>query len=251
MVSLLRSRWIWGYFLLFAIVSFGLFHYSPTLNGGMGGYLNVVVLVIPLLATIIGSLYYYNNYDFTLMMLTQPLSRTAVLLGQLWALIAMLALGFLGGTLLGVVWFAFDEVLISQLVLLLAGGLFLIGIFCALAYLLALRSSDKLRGMGAALGIWLFMAIIYDGLLLAYLYAFGQYPVEHHAVVFTLINPIDLSRVAVMLHMDVAALMGYTGAVFKSFFGSTAGLGVAAAAMVAWLLLIHVGIWLGARKKDF
>ena len=249
--NLLRARWIWAYFVFFFVVSFGLFRYSPTFSGAMASFMNVVVLVIPLIATIIGSMYYYNNYDFTMMMLTQPIKRMSVFLGQLWALISMLSFAFVLGSVLGVITYNFDGQLAGQFVLLMICGVFLNAIFTSIAYVLAIKTTDKVRGIGAALFIWLFMAIIYDGLLLAYFYAFGQYPVENHAIIFSLINPIDLSRVLIMLQMDVAALMGYTGAVFKSFFGSSMGMVLSLLSLVVWVALLQVLLWLSARKKDF
>ncbi len=249
--NLLLARWIWVYFGFFLLISFGLFRYSPTLSGAMVSYMNVVVLVIPLIATIIGSMYYYNNYDFSMMMLTQPIKRMSVFLGQLWALISMLSIGFLLGTFAGAATFGLDAGLWTQLFILMFCGVFLNAIFTSLAYLLALKMADKVKGIGTALFIWLFMAIVYDGLMLAYFYAFGQYPVENHAIVFSLFNPIDLSRVVVMLQMDVAALMGYTGAIFKAFFGSSAGLLISCLALFAWVVLLQLSLWRVVRKKDF
>jgi Cu-processing system permease protein len=58
-------------------------------------------------------------------------------------------------------------------------------------------------------------------------------------------NPIDLSRILVLLKMDVSALMGYTGAVFKDFFGTTAGFIIALMVLILW---IAVPAWLSTRK---
>lgn len=38
-------------------------------------------------------------------------------------------------------------------------------------------------------------------------------------IVLSALNPIDLGRILVLLKMDVAALLGYTGAVFRQFLG--------------------------------
>jgi Cu-processing system permease protein len=66
-----------------------------------------------------------------------------------------------------------------------------------------------------------------------------------------LTNPIDLGRIVLLLRFDIAALMGYTGAVFKHFFDSAGGIAVAAAALLGWA---GVPVVLGARRfrrKDF
>ncbi len=186
-----------------------------------------------------------------MMMLTQPIKRISVFLGQIWALITMLSVSFLIGTIGGAAYYGFDETLWTQLILLMVCGVFLNAIFTSIAYVLAVKSSDKVRGIGLAMFIWLFMAVVYDGLLLAYFYSFGQYPVENHAIAFTLLNPIDLSRVVVMLQMDVSALMGYTGAVFKSFFGNIAGLSISLFALIFWVLILQFFLWISLRKKDF
>jgi len=48
------------------------------------------------------------------------------------------------------------------------------------------------------------------------------------------LNPVDLARVLILLKMDVSAMMGYTGAVFKDFFGNNWGVLIAGMIMIAW-----------------
>ena len=53
-----------------------------------------------------------------------------------------------------------------------------------------------------------------------------------------------------MLEVDLAAMMGYSGAIYKNFFGSTMGMVVAASILVFW---VAVPCWRGFvvfRKKD-
>ena len=64
-------------------------------------------------------------------------------------------------------------------------------------------------------------------------------------------NPIDLARVALLLQLDVSALMGYTGAVFQQWLGGGPGMLVAACALLLW---IAAPLWFGLRAfraKDF
>jgi Cu-processing system permease protein len=70
-------------------------------------------------------------------------------------------------------------------------------------------------------------------------------------MVLTLLNPIDLSRVTIMLGLDISALMGYTGAVFLKFFGTARGIPVSVFSMFCWIVIPAFAMVRIARKKDF
>ena len=73
---------------------------------------------------------------------------------------------------------------------------------------------------------------------------------EKPMLIFTALNPIDLTRIFILLKMDVSALMGYTGAVFQDFFGTATGAIIATATLLLW---IAAPCWLSVRsfvKKD-
>ena len=65
------------------------------------------------------------------------------------------------------------------------------------------------------------------------------------------LNPVDLGRVLVLLEMDSAAMLGYTGAVFRRTLGGPWGTAAAVAALVAWVIVPMLVAWRGFRKKDF
>jgi Cu-processing system permease protein len=53
-----------------------------------------------------------------------------------------------------------------------------------------------------------------------------------------------------MLQLDVSALMGYTGATYKEFFGSSLGLLYTLGIMIVWIM---APVWLAVRsfaRKD-
>jgi Cu-processing system permease protein len=65
-----------------------------------------------------------------------------------------------------------------------------------------------------------------------------------------MLNPIDLGRILLLLNLDVSALMGFTGAVFTQFFGSSTGRTVTLAALGLWMVVpILVGHRVFARKN--
>jgi hypothetical protein len=62
----------------------------------------------------------------------------------------------------------------------------------------------------------------------------------------TLCNPIDLSRILILLKLDISALFGYTGATFKMFLGSSLGMIIA----FAMLWIIIPGWFIMRRSKQ-
>ena len=69
------------------------------------------------------------------------------------------------------------------------------------------------------------------------LFQFADYPLEKIIVALSTLNPIDLCRILILLQMDISALMGFTGAVFKNSFGTQSGLIFAFALLVLWALV--------------
>jgi Cu-processing system permease protein len=62
---------------------------------------------------------------------------------------------------------------------------------------------------------------------------------------FSALNPVDLSRVLMLLKMDISAMMGVTSAVFRDVFGSGIGIAFAFGILLLW---VFVPLWLSIRK---
>ena len=119
-----------------------------------------------------------------------------------------------------------------------------------IAFFASVKSRDKARGIGAALLLWFYFALIFDGLILLILFAFSDYPLEKLTLLLSSLNPIDLGRIFIMLTMDVSVLMGYTGALYKEFFGSLSGMLYTMGIMFIWMavpLLLAVRAF---KRKD-
>src|SRR5690606_29086517 len=101
---------------------------------------------------------------------------------------------------------------------LIAGGLLLSLIFVSIAMWTAVRIRDKSKGIGLAIILWLYFALIFDALLLFLLFQFADYPIENIMIGISMLNPIDITRILILLEIDLSAMMGYTGAVFREFF---------------------------------
>jgi Cu-processing system permease protein len=129
-------------------------------------------------------------------------------------------------------------------------GCFLSVIFVSIALLATVITRDKAKGIGMSIFLWLYFAIIFDGLVLFLLFQFADYPLETLMMIISTFNPIDLSRIVILLRLDVSALMGYTGAVFKNFFGTTKGWITSLSILFLWIvipLILSLRIF---KKKD-
>lgn len=250
--DLARSRWSYIYFLFYLSLAFVLLFLNNDLSKAVITLMNVVIVLVPLIGTIFGVMYYYNSREFTELLLSQPLKRSSIFLGQYLGIATSLSLSLLLG--IGIPFFIYGLVesdVIWNFSLLLLTGVFLTFIFVALAFNLSLSNENKIKGFGYAVLLWLFLAVIYDGLFLVSLIMFEDYPLDKLSLFGTMLNPVDLSRTLILLKLDISALLGYTGAVFKKFFGTDFGLLVSISVLCLWVLLPVFRIVRKAKKKDF
>jgi Cu-processing system permease protein len=250
--NVLRSRWLLVYTLFFLAATESLLRFTGSGTKALLSLMSVVLFLVPLVTAVYGTVYLYSNREFTELLLAQPVKRRQLFSGLYLGLTVPLSLGLAAGVALPFFFHGVDEPAIrATLAVLVLAGTALTSVFTAFAFLIALRCDDRLRGLGAAIGLWLLFALVYDGLLLVLLATFAEYPLERPVLALVLANPIDLARVILLLQFDISALMGYTGAVFQRFFGSVWGVTLATSALALWML---APIALGLRafgQKDF
>jgi len=208
--------------------------------------LNIVLIVLPLVSLMFTTIHYYNSYEFIELMLSQPLSRTRIFLSEYLSVALSLLGAFWIGIGIPVLLFSPDA---SGFALLFTGSALTL-VFTSIAFLAAVRSKDKARGIGIALLLWFYFALIYDGIVLLILFAFSDYPMEKFTLLLSSLNPIDLGRIFIMLQMDVSALMGYTGALYRDFFGSATGLLFTGCIMLLWIFIPLLLALRSFKKKD-
>ncbi|HEV7333018.1 MAG TPA: ABC transporter permease subunit [Flavisolibacter sp.] len=244
--DILRNKVVLAYTAFLLLVSFSLFQMEENSSKAVLSLLNIVLIVVPLVSMVFSTIHWYNSYEFIELMLTQPISRRKVLLSEFAGIGSSLVTAYLVGVGIPVLLYNFDS---TGLALLLVGSLLTL-VFTAIAFFASIKSKDKARGIGAALLLWFYFALIFDGLLLLVLFTFSDYPLEKIILALSSFNPIDLGRIYLMLQMDVSALMGYTGAVYKDFFGSQMGLFYTLGIMLLWIiapLLLSIRTF---NKKD-
>src|SRR5210317_2202295 len=236
--DLMRSRWSYVYFIFYLLLGVVLLFLNNNLSKAVITLMNVIIVLVPLIGTIFGVMYFYNSKEFTELLLAQPLKRSSIFLGQYLGVAGSLTLSlFLGLGLPFALYGLFQSGVILNFSLLLLIGGFLTFIFTGLAFNIAISNENRIKGFGYAVLLWLFMAVIYDGLFLLALIVFEEYPLDAFSLAVTVFNPIDLSRILILLKLDISALLGYTGAVFKNFMGTQLGFLISAAVLLLWTVL--------------
>jgi Cu-processing system permease protein len=214
--------------------------------------MNIIVTLTPMIGTIFGVMYFYSSREFTELLLAQPVKRSSVFLGQYLGIALSLSFSLVIG--LGIpflLYGLFKSGEIWNFIMLIISGTFLTFIFVALAIIVGLLNTNKIKGFGYAILVWLFFAVIYDGLFLISLIVFDDYPLDSFALVMSLLNPIDLSRIMILLKLDISALLGYTGALFQNLFGTQYGLIASLSLLTAWVGLPVIWMNRLAARKDF
>ena len=250
--DLMRSRWSYVYLTFYLLLGAVLLFLNNDLSKAVITLMNVIIVLVPLIGTIFGVMYYYNSKEFTELLLAQPLNRTSIFLGQYLGVAMSLSMSLIIGLGIPFIFYGlFKSNVIWDFTLLLITGTFLTFIFTALAFNIALKHENRIKGFGYAILLWLFLAVIYDGLFLMSLIIFDDYPLDKMSLIGSMLNPIDLSRTLILLKLDISALLGYTGAVFKKFFGTNFGLLVSFTVLTLWVLVPVLGILRQSRRKDF
>ena len=250
--DLMRSRWSYVYFIFYLLLGFVLLFLNNDVSKAVITLMNIIIVLTPLIGTIFGVMYYYNSKEFTELLLAQPINRRKIFMGQYVGISLSLTLSLVLG--LGIPFMAyglFKSAAIFDFSLLLVVGSFLNFIFVALSYNIALSTENKIKGFGYAILMWLFLAVIYDGIFLISLVLFNEYPLDKFSLIATMFNPIDLSRILILLKLDISALLGYTGAVFRKFFGTNLGMLLSMSVLVFWVVIPVLRMNLKLRKKDF
>jgi Cu-processing system permease protein len=244
--DILRSRIVLAYAAFLLAASFGLFHLGGEISKGLVGLLSLVLIVVPLVCLVFGTIHFYNSYEFIELLAAQPVKRRSILIGEFLGVAGALTAAMLAGIAPPVLLYATSTTGFT----LLAVGVALTVLFTAIAFLGAVATRDKARGVGLALLVWFYFALLHDGLMLLVMFFFEDWPLEKPAMAMIALNPIDLGRVIVLLQMDVSAMMGYTGALMKDLLGSALGISAGAAVLVLWALLPLFASIRIFRRKD-
>lgn len=244
----LESRWLFAFAALFALLVLGLSYFGLVQNREVGfqgfarvtlSLLNLVLFVVPLMGLLLGVTSVSGSAESLALLLAQPVARGEVLLGKFLglatALAAAQALGLGGGGVVVALNAGADQ--LQGFAVLCALALALGTLSIAASLCIASIWPDRLKGMAAALALWLVMVVAYDLAVLGATTMLQGLPLQ--AVLFPalLMNPVDLARVLVTLAVGSGALFGPTSAVLVRTAGTGGGIAVAVAALVLQAVL--------------
>jgi len=241
MTDILRSRIMIIYTLVLLATSLSLFSLEDNANKGLLSLLNIVLIIVPLFSLLFSTIYIYNSAEFIELLVSQPLQRKNIWLSFSIGLALSLSLAFIIGIGMPVLIFQFNAIGF----LLLLVGILLSIIFVAIALWAAVQIRDKAKGIGMAILLWIYFSLLFDGFVLFLLFQFSDYPIEKPNILVSALNPIDLGRILILLKLDISAMMGYTGAIFKDFFGTIAGVAIAFMTLALW---IAIPLYYSTRK---
>lgn len=245
--NVIRARWLIAYAAAFFIFTHALLLFGSEPSKTIASLLSIILLMVPLISVLYASIYWYNSEAFHSVLLTQPVRRSQVYLSS-WLSVASGLVGsyFLGTfSALALQWF-FEP---SVILVVLMGGL-LSFIFVGLGLLISVLIQDRMKGIGAAFLLWMYFAIFHDLIVFALAWTMKEYPIEVPSLALMILNPVDLTRVIVLLSLDFSAMMGYTGRILQSFLSGSFGKVISFLALFFWIVLPAV---FGVRvfsKKD-
>lgn len=229
-LDIVKNRIVLAYMLLLSAFSWSIFGVEDSASKGILTLLNLMLLIVPLVSVMFSTIYIYNSSEFIDLMLSQPVKRNKIWISLMVGLSISLMFALFVG--IGIPLLIFAPISIALIMIAVACMISII--FIALAFLSAAVTRDKSKGIGISIMLWLYFALLFDGIVLFILFQFADYPIEHIMLGVSMLSPIDMARILVLLQLDVSALLGYTGAVFNDFFGSLYGAIVSALVLLAW-----------------
>ncbi|MBL7766876.1 MAG: ABC transporter permease subunit [Chitinophagaceae bacterium] len=232
-LDILKNKFVVIYTFILLILSWSVFSLENNFTKGLLSLLNIILLIVPMVAILFSTIYMYNSSEFIELLLGQPIKRKKIWMSMYIGLLISMTSAFLIGAGIPIILFAFSSV---GLMMLVTGCLITI-IFVSLAMLASILMRDKAKGIGLSMMIWLFFSLMFDGLVLFLLFQFSDYPIEKAMIGLSFLNPIGLSRILILLQLDVSALMGYTGAIFKDFFGTSMGVIISFLCLLCWAII--------------
>lgn len=246
-----RSRWTQIFAVVFAGLALAVASSGYILTGGYGvqdfartaaSLVQLVLLLVPLAALLMGTLALTPERGASELLYSQPVPRSAILLGKLLGLFAaMAAAQALGFGVAGVVIFsqAGGEGL-GTFLLLGLGSLVLTAVFLGLAALLAAGTPERGRArvLALALVVWFVAVVVFDVAALGLASLLPSGLASRVLILAVLINPADAVRTGALLAAEGTTAFGSASLAFLRFTRGPVGAGLLlAGSLLLWMIV--------------
>ncbi len=246
MLDIMKNKFVMIYTIIMILIGWSAFTLEDSSAKGILTLLNLILLTVPLVSILFSAIYIYNSAEFIELLISHPIKRKKIWLSLFWGLNSSLNTAFIIGA--GIPLLIYAEASLSFL--MIGSGILITIIFVSLAMLCTIVYKDKAKGIGLTIVLWIYFALLFDGILLFLLFQFADYPIEKPMVLMTALSPLDLSRILILLQLDTSAIMGYSGAIFKEFFGTTSGMMVSFGFLILWIVLPFTYSLVKFKRKD-
>lgn len=245
-IDILKNKIVIAYAIMLALFTWSAFSLEDNASKGLLTVLNIVLLTVPLVSVLFATIYVYNSNEFIELLVSHPVKRNKIWSALFIGLASSLALAYLVGT--GIPLLLFAD--LGTALIMITSGIMLTVVFVAVAFLCSILTRDKAKGIGLSIMLWLYFALLFDGLVLFLFFQFADYPIEKFVVGLSAMSPVDLCRILILLRLDVSAMMGFTGAVFQNYFGNHWGLLLSFGLLAIWILVPFYFSLKRFKKKD-
>lgn len=259
-----RSQWTQIFSVVFAVLALAVAASGYVLSGGYGfqdfartaaSLLQLVLLLVPLAALLFGVITFTPDRGSAELLYSQPVSRYAVvggqLLGAFLALVGAQAIGFGAAGL--VIFTQSGAEGVSGFLGVMAGSAALTAIFLGLAAAISAGDTTdrRARNLAIALVIWFGAVVLFDVAVLGVASLLPSGLASRVLIVSTLVNPIDAARTSTLLAVEGKTAFGAGSLAFLRFTGGPAGAAAwLGASIVAWTALPLIAAGIRVRRSD-
>ncbi len=256
-----RNRWVMFFACLFAVLT-TLISYFGMVTSGYTGFqdfvrtaaslANLAGFIIPLFALLLGVFSFLGDREYLEMLVTQPLSRSRVLMGKICGLsLTVLAASALGFGIPGaVIAMAIGTEGAVGYLLVVIYCMMLAVIFVGLSVLISLVARRRQIALGIALGVWIFFELVYSMLMLGTTLYLPARILKTSLLIGLFGNPVDIARVLSLLQVGGPHLFGPAGATLIKLTGTQVmATMVGLVGLVLWIVIpILVSMRIFARQ---
>ncbi|MFO1443345.1 ABC transporter permease [Bacillus sp. Bva_UNVM-123] len=216
---ILRSKWLGSFGILFALLAVFVTFFGHSGQTGYNGFsrmsaslLNLNLLLIPLIALLIGSLFLAGDKEDQglMLLLTYPVSIKTILTGKyvglFLAIWSVITFGY--GAAAIVMFIANAASSITVLLLFYCLSLLLAVIFLALSMLIGLWSKTRFQALGLSLIIWAISVLFYEFIVMGISLFITKDWILPMLSTSIFLNPVELIRVWAILSLDGASVFG-------------------------------------------